>query len=863
MIQMYNLLRTRLASKRAGIKIPFNDISCIRYQQVHSADERKGTMTQEDEKRSAELRISGMSCATCAVNLEKALKGEGRVESATVNLASETAHVAYKPSVTNLADIEAAVRKAGYQVVYDQATIKVGGMVCATCVETIEAVLKALPGVAGATVNLSTEKAYVVYNSSITTIDDMKKAIEDAGYQYLGLADQVTTGAEEEARRRDLGDKARRFLVGFGISIPEFILMISQPPLSPHTLSFLMLVITTPAFAYVAYPIYRGAVSALRNRTLNMDVMYAMGTGVAFGASVASTVGIGLSHDFMLYDTALMLASFLMLGRYLEARAKGRTTDAIKALIGLRPRTATLISDGEEKEVPIEDVRVGDLIRVTPGEKVPVDGTVIAGESSVDESMVTGEPVPVFKAPGSTVIGGTINTNGVLTIRAQKVGKETVLARIIALVEDAQASRPPVQRIADGVVAYFIPVILAIAALTFLVWFLVLGEPLTFSLTAFVSVLVVACPCALGLATPTAVTVGIGRSAELGVLIRNGEALEVADRVNSVVLDKTGTLTEGKPVVTDIVPLNTQGATLLSLAAAVEKNSKHPLARAIVDAAAAGGAPPLDAEEFYLHGGKGVSARVLGEQVVIGNAAFLEENGIHLPTDAEETISRLGKEGKTVVAVATGGTIAGVIGIADPMRDTSPDAIEEFRRMGLSVSMVTGDNIRTARAIAERLKIENVIAGVLPEEKAREVRKMQESGRVVAFVGDGVNDAPALAQADIGIAIGGGTDVAIESGDIVLIRDDLLHAVAALQISRKVMARIRGNLFWAFAYNVALIPLAAGVFFPFTGYMLQPELAALAMAASSVTVVTLSLTLKRYIPPVLRDRLPGGKNHGH
>ncbi|MDH7510998.1 MAG: heavy metal translocating P-type ATPase [Methanolinea sp.] len=820
-------------------------------------------MTQEDEKKTAELKIAGMSCATCAVNLEKALKGEGRAESATVNLASETAHVDYKPSVTTLADLEAAVRKAGYEVVYDQVTIKVGGMVCATCVETIEAALKALPGVVRATVNLSTEKASVVYNSSLTTLDEMKKAIEDAGYQYLGPADQVATGAEEEARRRDLRDKARRFLVGFGISIPEFILMMSQTFLSPHTLSLLMLTITTPAFVYVSYPIFRGAVSALRNRTLNMDVMYAMGTGVAYGASVASTAGIGLSHDFMLYDTALMLASFLMLGRYLESRAKGRTTDAIKALVGLRPRTATLITGGEEREVPIEDVRVGDLIRVTPGEKIPVDGIVVAGESSVDESMVTGEPVPVFKAPGSTVIGGTINTNGVLTIKAQKVGKETVLARIIALVEEAQASRPPVQRVADGVVAYFIPVILAIASLTFLVWFFALGAPLTFSLTAFVSVLVVACPCALGLATPTAVTVGIGRGAELGVLIRNGEALEVADRVNSVVLDKTGTLTEGKPAVTDIVPLNTARKTLLSLAAAVEKNAKHPLARAIVDAAAAEGATPLDAEEFYLHGGKGVSARVLGEQVVIGNAGFLEENGIHLPPEAGEIISGLGREGKTVVAIATGGTIAGVIGIADPVRETSPEAIEEFKRMGLSVSMVTGDNIRTAQAIAGKLKIENVIAGVLPEEKAREVRKMQESGRAVAFVGDGVNDAPALAQADVGIAIGGGTDVAIESGDIVLIRDDLLHAVAALQISRKVMARIRGNLFWAFAYNVALIPLAAGVFYPLTGYMLQPEIAALAMAASSVTVVSLSLTLKRYIPPVLRDRLPGGKGHGH
>ncbi|MDD1715944.1 MAG: copper-translocating P-type ATPase, partial [Methanolinea sp.] len=686
-----------------------------------------------------------------------------------------------------------------------------------------------------------------------TSLEDMRNAIEAAGYQYLGLADQVSAEAETRAREKDLRDKFRRFTIGFAVSIPLFLAMYLPLPLSMQTLSYLSLLVSAPVFAYVAYPIFRAARMALRNRTLNMDVMYAMGTGVAFGSSVLGTFGIVLTHDFMFYDTAIMLASFLILGRYLEIRAKGRTSDAIKALVGLRPRTALVIRNGREEEIPVEDVIVGDQVFVKPGGKVPVDGKVTAGESYVDESMITGEPTPVFKSQGSMVVGGTLNTNGVLTFRAEKVGKDMVLAQIIRLVEDAQASRPPVQRIADVAVSYFIPVVLTIALLSFLIWYFLLGSTLLFALTALVSILVVACPCALGLATPTAVTVGIGRGAELGILVKNGEALESADHLTTVVFDKTGTLTRGRPGVTDLIPIGIDAPTLLGLAAGVEKNSQHPLAQAIVQAAEQRGILHQKAEEFTTFGGKGVSARILGEDVLVGNRALLQERGISLDGHATGTVEQLERDGKTVVLVAVGGSLSGIIAVADTVKETTPAAVGMLREMGMKVAMITGDNRRTAESIGHSVGIDRVIAEVLPGDKAEEVGRLQQSGEVVAFVGDGINDAPALARADVGIAVGSGTDVAIESGEIVLIRDDLMDAVAAIQLSRKVMSRIRWNIFWAFAYNSALIPLAAGVLYPLTGYTLRPELAALAMALSSVTVISLSLILKKYIPPAKRE----------
>jgi Cu+-exporting ATPase len=802
----------------------------------------------EPEKKKAELKVTGMTCATCAVNIEESLSKLKDVSKVSVNFSTDSAHVEYDPEKVTLPDLEKAVREAGYNVVNQEMTIKVGGMMCATCVETIETALRALPGVVTATVNLGTEKAYVTYNPSLTGTGDMKKAIEDAGYQYLGISGEVSEEAEKKARDADLHDKFVRFMVGFAVSIPLMLAMYVPLPVSMQDLAYIMLVISTPVFAFVAYPIFRAAWISLSHRMLSMDVMYAMGTGVSFVASVMGTFGIILTHEFMFYDTAIMLAAFLMLGRYLEARAKGRTSDAIKKLAGLRVKVATVIRDGTERELPVDEVVPGDLVVVKPGAKVPIDGTVMEGESYVNESMITGEPVPPLKTKGSHVVGGTLNTNSVITVKAEKVGKDTVLAQIIQLVEDAQGSKPPVQRIADVAVTYFIPAVLLIAATSFVLWYFVFHETALFALTALISILVVACPCALGLATPTAVTVGVGRGAELGILIRNGEALEVAEKVSTVIFDKTGTLTKGKPEVTDVLPVGISPETLLALAAGVEKNSQHPLAMAVVKAAQERGVTVEAATQFDTFGGRGVAATILDETVLVGNRAFLLEKSVKIPAETETRITTLEQQGKTAVLVAAGGEIAGIIAIADTLKPTTKDAIARLRGMGIGVAMITGDNRRTAEAIARQVGIGTVIAEVLPQDKEAEVKALQANGEVVAFVGDGINDAPALAQADVGIAIGSGTDVAIESGDIVLIRDDLLDAVAAIQLSKKVMGRIKGNIFWAFAYNAALIPVAAGVLYPTFGITFRPELAALAMAASSVTVVSLSLLLKRYIP---------------
>jgi Cu+-exporting ATPase len=802
----------------------------------------------QPEKKKAELKISGMHCATCAINIEESLGQLKDVSNVQVNFGTDTAHVEFDPGSVSLTELEKAVKTAGYEVVNHEVTIRIGGMVCATCVQTIEAALRALPGVISANVNLGTEKAYVAFNPSLSTVPDMKKAIEDAGYQYLGIAGEVSEEAEKIAQEKDLHDKFLRFTIGFAVSIPLMLAMWVPLPLSMHTLSYVMLVISTPVFFFVAYPIFRAASMALRNRSLNMDVMYAMGTGVAFISSVMGTFGIVLTHEFMFYDTAIMLASFLMLGRYLEARAKGRTSEAIRKLAGLRAKTATILRDGREEEIPVDDVIVGDIVVVKPGSRVPVDGEVTAGESYVDESMITGEPVPPLKTQGSRVVGGTINTNSVLSVKATRVGRETVLAQIIRLVEDAQGSKPPVQRIADSAVTYFIPAVLAIAAIAFIVWFFVLHSTLLFALTALISILVVACPCALGLATPTAVTVGVGRGAELGILIKNGEALEIGEKITTVVFDKTGTLTKGKPEVTDIIPIGISESTLLGFAAAVETNSQHPLAEAVVRTAKNAGITLEKADHFDTYSGKGVVASVLGETILAGNRLLMQEKGVVIGDEIEKQLAAFEQDGKTAVLVAAANQLAGVIAIADTLKETSGESVRQLKSMGIQVVMITGDNSRTAHAIARKIGIERVVAEVLPQDKAIEVKSLQEKGEIVAFVGDGINDAPALAQADVGIAIGSGTDVAIESGDVVLIKDDLLDAVAAIQLSKKVMGRIKGNIFWAFAYNAALIPVGAGVLYPFYGFTFRPELAALAMALSSVTVVTLSLLLKNYIP---------------
>ncbi|TAJ44875.1 heavy metal translocating P-type ATPase [Methanofollis fontis] len=803
--------------------------------------------------RKETLKISGMHCATCAVSIEKALKNVEGVHEANVNLGAEQASVEYDPSVVSAAEIERVVAGAGYGVITARASLKVGGMMCATCVATVEAALKALPGVVAATVNLGAERAYVTYNPESVTIAEMAAAIEGAGYRYLGMEGEDTGDLERQVREADLRDKMRRIIIGAVTSAVLMGLMWTAPPL-PIDMAYLMLIIAAPVFAYLSWPIFRAAVMALRNRTLNMDVMYSMGIGVAFGASLLGTFGVLLTRDFLFYETAVMLATFLTLGRYLEARAKGRTGEAITALIRLRPKTATVIVNGTEEERSVDDVLPGDIVRIRAGEQVPVDGTVRRGESYVDESMITGEPVPVGKEPGDAVVGGTILGDGALEVEATRVGKDTVLARIIRLVEDAQATKPPVQRIADTAVTYFIPAVLTIAAAAFLFWYGIAGAPLLFALSTLISVLVVACPCALGLATPTAITVGVGRGAELGILIKSGEALEAAEKIDTVAFDKTGTLTAGEPAVTDIVGITLDDTSVLALAAAAEQNSSHPVARAIVARAEEKGVEIPETTAFETVRGKGVLATIRGDLIALGNRALLADSGIELPTNAETAVTRLEGEGRTVAILSVGGTVGGIVAVADTVKPTAMAAVSALREMGLSVMMVTGDNATTAGAIAGMIGIETVHAGVLPDAKAAEVAGLQNRGQKVAFVGDGINDAPALAQADLGIAIGGGTDVAIESGGVVLVRDDLTDVPAAIQLARKTIGRVKLNLFWAFAYNTALIPVAAGVLYPAFGITFRPELAGLAMAASSVTVVSLSLLLKGYIPEAKKGR---------
>ena len=818
--------------------------------------------------KTAELKVSGMVCAACTAAIEKALRNQEGVASARVNLGTEMASVEYDPEKLKLVDLEKAIRDTGYDVIDQKVVLRIGGMVCAMCVGALEIALKKLDGVVDVRVNLAAEKAYVTFNPRMVSLEDMKKAVEDTGYQFLGVAgEEALTDREKEVFEKDLADKKRRIIIGFATSF--FLMAVMYLPLHqiipmdyfmavPNFMSLFMLIVSAPVFVYVSYPIFKAAGRALKNGNLDMDVMYGMGIGVAYGASILGTFGIVLTSDFMFYETAVMLASFLTLGRYLEANAKGRTSEAIKKLVGLQPKKATILREGREFEVAVEEVQVEDLIIVKPGEKVPSDGLVIDGQSYVDESMITGEPVPALKEVGQKVVGGTLNKNGVLTIRATRVGKDTVLAEIIFLVEEAQGSRPPMQRIADRAVTYFIPTILTIAALAFVYWYFVAHSTLLFSLTALISVLVVACPCALGLATPTAVTVGIGRGAQLGILIKSGEALEASDKLNVVAFDKTGTLTVGRPDVTDLVAFGLSEKELLSFAASAEKPSEHPLAEAVVRKAEAEGIKFANATKFEAHPGKGVVASVEGKNVVAGNRMLFKDMGIDSFEDLLVMASGYEMQGKTAMLVALDGKPCGVLAISDRLKDTAGGAVAMLKKMNLKVVMITGDNAKSAAAVAGQLGIEEVLSEVLPEEKSNEIKRLQLAGNKVAFVGDGINDAPALAQADVGIAIGSGTDVAIETGEIVLMKDDLRDAVAAIQLSRKVISRIKLNIFWAFAYNTALVPVAAGALYPFFGITFRPELAGLAMALSSVTVISLSLMLKKYIPPAMQKKSIGG-----
>src|SRR5271157_127945 len=805
-------------------------------------------MSEQETRRKTNLKISGMTCASCVATIEKSVKNLDGVLDVNVNLSTEKANLEYDSSKIDLSKIEKTVNELGYKVVNDKPgakiDVKIGGMHCANCVTTLEKAIGNIEGVASVNVNLSTERAVIDLDPGLASIDDVKKAITGAGYQFLGTRDEMTLDAEKEAIQANLRDKKRRAIVGMAVGIPLFIMMFVWP--FSLARMYTMFAIATPAFIYTSYPIFKAMYASLKNRSLNMDVMYGMGIGVAYGSSVAGTfLGpfIPALMQFMFYDASVLLAGFLMFGRFLEAKAKSKTSDAIKKLVGLQPKTAIIIREGQEQVIPAVSIVIGDVILVKPGEKIPADGIVIEGTSYVDEAMITGEPIPVLKESDSKVVGGTINKNSVLTFEAQKVGKDTILSQIIKLVEEAQGTKPPIQKLADKAVTWFIPVVLAIAITTFVSWLLVSNDWLE-ALTRLITILVIACPCALGLATPTAVTVGIGRGAELGILIKNGEVLEKVNKLTTVIFDKTGTLTNGKPDVTNIVPIDTTEMELLSIVAAAEKNSQHPLAEAIVRRAISAGIEIPDATEFDTAEGKGISCVVDGARVLIGKRSYLEELGVDVSA-SDLDAAKLESEAKTVVHAAIGGRIAGIIGIADTVRERAKEAIDELHRMGMDTMMITGDNSQTAHAIADKIGIKTVIADVLPQGKSAEVQKLQEQGKVVAFTGDGINDAPALARADVGIAMGGGTDIAIESGELVVMKDDPVDAVGAIQLSKAVLGRIKMNLFWAFAYNSILIPLAI-----FT--MVPPEWAGLAMAMSSVTVVSLSLLLKRYVPPAKR-----------
>jgi Cu+-exporting ATPase len=704
-------------------------------------------------------------------------------------------------------------------------------------------------------VNLATREAQLKFNPATTDSSQLAKVLEDAGFIYEGMVELTAPGGEF---REDPEVRAfrNRFLLALILNIPIFLLSMVHPlphwlGISPQALNYILLLLTTPVMVYSGAPFFSGAWKATKHLTSDMNTLIALGTGAAYLYSLAGTIWpqVFAAHHLGLefyYDTSAMIITFILLGRWLEAKARGRASEAIQRLMALAPPTARVRRDGQEQDIPLQQVREGDFILVRPGEKIAVDGIVMEGASTVDESMLTGESLPVAKAPDAEVYGATLNTTGSLVFRATRVGRDMVLSQIIRLVREAQSAKAPIQRLADKVASIFVPVVLAIAVLTFIIWYLAGPAPaLTRAVMSMVAVLIIACPCALGLATPTAVMVGTGRGAEMGILIRGGEPLERAYALTDIVFDKTGTLTRGKPEVTDIVAFNPwKEADVLTLVAALEKRSEHPLAAAIVKKAEASETAWPEVTEFEAVPGLGVKAIVDGKQVLVGNGRFLEQSHISI-FYAQPSFQRLTQAGRSVIFLGVDGHLAGVIGVADTIKPKASETVQTLGDMGLQVWMLSGDNTRTATAVAQQLQIKEVLAEVMPADKAAKVADLQRLGRVVAMVGDGINDAPALAQADVGIALGTGTDVALAAADITLIRDDLTLIPQAVSLARKMMRVIKQNLFWAFFYNVVAIPIAAGALYPLTGWLLSPALAAITMALSSVTVVSNSLRLRR------------------
>lgn len=786
-------------------------------------------------------------------------------------MATEKINIEYDKSKTGAKQLSEAIKKAGYSMMVEdienkKIDLKIGGMTCASCAKAIERVTKKLDGVESSSVNIATEKASIAYDPSKIKLSQIKLAVEKAGYKVLEENREKAVDEDKIRKEKEMKSLFTKFIVAVGFGIPLFYIAmgpmvpkpigpwpvpsIIDPMMNPLNYALIQLVLVIPIMI-AGYKFYINGTKAMLSGSPNMDSLVAIGTAAAFIYSVYTTIKIAngtvqTMHHQMYYESAGIIIALILLGKYLESRSKGKTSEAIKKLMGLQPKTAIIIKNNEEIEIPIDEVEVGDVILVKPGSKIPVDGVVIEGHTSVDESMLTGESMPVEKNIGDKVTGASINKNGSVKFKAQRVGSDTALAQIIKLVEDAQGSKAPIAKLADTVSGYFVPAVMGIALLSAVLWFLIGGKDIVFALTIFISVLVIACPCALGLATPTAIMVGTGKGAENGILIKGGQSLEIAHKVNTVIFDKTGTITEGKPTVTDIVINgNIEKDYLLKIAASAEKGSEHPLGEAIVKYAVDKNMEFLKVENFKAIPGHGIEVTIDNKSILLGNKKLMSDRNINLG-NLETDSDNLANQGKTPMYIALDNNLGGIIAVADVVKDSSKKAIEQLHSMGIKVAMVTGDNKKTAQAIANQVGIDIVLAEVLPEDKSNEVKKLQDKGDIVAMVGDGINDAPALAKADIGIAIGSGTDVAMESSDIVLMKSDLMDVCNAIKLSNETIKNIKQNLFWAFGYNTIGIPVAAGFLYIFGGPLLNPMIAAAAMSLSSVSVVSNALRLKNF-----------------
>ncbi len=806
--------------------------------------------------------VNGMTCATCALTVEKAVGKVAGVSKATVNLATEKVTVEYNEQEVGIKDLQMAVEKAGYELEnpYQGQTLAIEGMTCATCALTVEKALNKLDGIQNASVNLATEKATIQYDPAHLSLSDIETAVEKAGYKAI-LPQPTSTEAKRDGKEEHKKDLWKRFIWSSAFTLP--LLYIAMGPMVPGgglplpaslhlplVFALVQLLLVLPVL-YVGRAFYQKGFKTLFAGHPNMDSLIAVGTSAALVQGIIMTILIATNqvatqhgHPELYFESAAVILTLITLGKYMEAVSKGRTSEAIRTLMNLAPKTAHVLRAGQEVTIPLDQVKVGDVLQVRPGEQIPVDGNIIDGQSTIDESMLTGESLPVKKTVGDTVVGATLNQHGAFQMQATKVGADTTLSQIIRLVEEAQGSKAPIAQLADRVSAVFVPIVMALAVLSGLAWFLSGQESWIFSLSITISVLVIACPCALGLATPTAIMVGTGKGAENGVLFKSGQAIEVLEKIDTIVFDKTGTITQGKPVVTDIQVFgHFTNEQALQLAASSEQYSEHPLAQALLRSAEETSIPLLSSKDFQALSGRGLSVTIAEQHILLGNASLMTESAIEID-QAVAVAEKFASEAKTPVYLAADGELVAVIAIADQVKSSSQAAIQALHQMGLEVVMLTGDNAKTAQAIADQVGIDRVISQVLPEDKAEQVKRIQARGKKVAMVGDGINDAPALAQAEVGIAIGSGTDVAIESADLVLMHSDLMDVPKAVRLSHLTIQNIKQNLFWAFAYNVIGIPIAMGLLHVFGGPLLNPMLAGAAMALSSVSVVLNALRLK-------------------